>query len=101
MSRPVSDFILELKKFQDRVYYQKPDGSQLIFPCFVVERNYVDVESADNHAYRRNKSYIVNYFTRSDTDGAEDFMFDTFPYTRLTGYNMTDGLYQETYRVYF
>lgn len=101
MTRTHTEFIEELKTICQRVYYQKPDGSQLKFPCIVVEKNYLDVESANNRAYRSNRSYIVNFFTRVDDDSIEDAMLDKFDYVRLNNYDVDNGLYQETYRVYY
>ena len=101
MTRTHTELIKELKTICPRVYYQKPDGSQLKFPCIVVEKNYLDVESANNRAYRSNRSYIVNFFTRVDDDSIEDAMLDKLDYVRLNNYDVDNGLYQETYRVYY
>lgn len=101
MTRTHTELIEELKTICQRVYYQKPDGSQLKFPCIVVEKNYLDVESANNRAYRSNRSYIVNFFTRVDDDSIEDAMLEKFDYVRLNNYDVDNGLYQETYRVYY
>lgn len=101
MTRTHTELIEELKTICPRVYYQKPDGSQLKFPCIVVEKNYLDVEQANNRAYRTDRSYIVNFFTRVDDDSIEDAMLDKFDYVRLNNYDVDNGLYQETYRVYY
>ena len=101
MTRTHTELIEELETICPRVYYQEPDGSQLKFPCIVVEKNYLDVESANNGAYRTNRSYIVNFFTRMDNASIEEAMLAKFPYVRLNNYDVDDGLYQETYRVYY
>lgn len=101
MSRSYTQLIEELKELCPRVYYQKPDGAQLTFPCIVVERNYLDVEPANNMAYRTNRSYIVNFFTRMHDSSIEEGMLAKFPYVRVTGYDVDNGLYQETYRLYY
>lgn len=101
MTRSHTELIEELKTICPRVYYQKPDGSQLKFPCIVVEKNYLNVEQANNKAYRTNRLYIVNFFTRMDDDSIEEPMLDKFPYVRLNNYDVDDGLYQETYRLYY
>ena len=36
-----------------------------------------------------------------DDASIEDAMLDKFPYVRLNNYDVDDGLYQETYRVYY
>lgn len=49
----------------DRVYFQPPEDVKLVYPCIVYQREFVQLDHADDRTYNQRKRYQV---TVIDTD---------------------------------
>lgn len=90
----------KLKSITPNVYFVEKDRIQLTYPCIVYSRTRPNVVKANNKAYTRHRGYNVTYIdTRPNT--VDDKMDDIFDYCSLSTQYVSDGLYHETYLLYY
>lgn len=90
----------KLKAIVPNVYYQKPDGVDIEYPCIIYDRWAGDVKRANNKKYALHDRYILNFFTRRE-DSIELTMDALFDYCSLDTIHNQKGMYQETYTLYY
>lgn len=91
-----------LKSLTQNVYYEPADGQQLVYPCIVYNRQSLDNKRANNaNLYVGNINYNVTYMSRNGGVTMMKNLLKALPSASLTSIMTTQGIYHETYSVYF
>lgn len=57
-----------------KVYIQPPNGTMMLYPCVVIERNTGDTAFADNNSYRHQKRYLLTGIADDPDSGLYDLL---------------------------
>jgi hypothetical protein len=82
------------------VYFQPPENVSMTYPAIVYNRDFQQVEFADNSPYSRTTRYQVTVIDR-DPDSAIPDLVGGLPLTRMVRHFTTAGLNHDIYDVYF
>lgn len=82
------------------VYFQPPANVQMIYPCIVYQRDYVDNKFAGNKSYHRTKRYMVTVIDRDPDSGLADLVA-VLPLCQFDRFFVVDNLNHDVFRLYF
>ncbi len=82
------------------VYFQPPPDIEISYPAIVYNRDYQQVDFADNAPYSRTIRYQVTVIDR-DPDSAIPDLVASLPLTRYVRHYTTAKLNHDIYDVYF
>lgn len=96
------EFQTVLSSLQDGafVYYQPPENVKMQFPAIVYNRDYQQVEFADNSPYFRKTRYQVMVID-SDPDSLIPDLVSNLPLSKAVRHFTTAGLNHDIFNVYF
>lgn len=82
------------------VYFQPPNGKDMVYPCIVYELDEVDIRHADNAPYRNQKRYAITVIARDPDNTIHDrvALLSTSSFNRFF---TADNLNHYVYNVYF
>lgn len=92
--------LLESVSGVSEVYFQPPAGMQMVYPCFVYERDDVRTIYADNNPYRRKKRYQVTVIDRNPDSAIPDKIAG-LPYCEFSTHFKKDNLNHDVYSLFF
>ena len=94
MSRPRAELQTKLEEIlgSRNVYYQPPDGKQIMYPCIIYSLSRVDIMRADDQAYQKYVCYYVTVMDKKPTSDIYDQILDEFPMSRLERTAVTDKI---------
>lgn len=82
------------------VYFQPPEDLQLIYPCIVYNRDFVDEKSADNIKYIHKRRYQVTVIGRNpDSDILEKM--EALPLCTYQRFFAVEHLNHDVYNLFF
>ena len=91
-----------LKSLTTNVYYEPADGQQLTYPCIVYNRQNLDNKRANNaNLYVGNINYNVTYMSRNGGVTMMKNLLKALPSASLINIMTIQGIYHETYSIYF
>lgn len=82
------------------VYFQPPHGKNMSYPCIAYERDYEDVQHADNNRYTHYKRYAVTVIDRNPDSDIPDKV-GALPMCEFNRFYTADNLNHDVYRLYF
>jgi hypothetical protein len=96
------EFQTVLAGLQDglHVYYQPPENVSVQYPCIVYNRDYQQVDFADNSPYFRKTRYQVTVID-SNPDSLIPDLVSSLPLSRAVRHFTTAGLNHDIFNVYF
>lgn len=100
---PRSDFHALLKQIVGpgvKVYFQPPNGSQMVYPAVVYAKDDINNIRADNGLYLATWAYSVTIIDK-DPDSEIPDKINELPMTSMTRAFVTEDLYHTSFRVYF
>lgn len=59
-----SDLHAILKSMVSNVYFQPPASITMIYPCIVYQRDYINIDHANNDPYKRNNRWMITTIDR-------------------------------------
>lgn len=83
-----------------KAYFQPPNNLQMVYPCIVYERDYVDTKFANNSPYRHAKRYTVTVIDRNPDSEIPDKVAAQ-PTSRFNRRFTADNLHHDVYNLYF
>lgn len=91
-----------LEALQDgvAVYFQPPENVTMNYPAIVYNRDYQQVDFADNSPYSRTVRYQVTVIDQ-DPDSLIPNKVASLPLTRMVRHFTTAGLNHDIYQTYF
>lgn len=106
MAQPLSSPRLRLsEKLREilgstQVFFQGPGDQSMDYPAIVYERNYAEVQHANNSPYRHTKRYQVTLISRKADDPALAKL-DYLPMCTFVRHFNEDGLHHDVYDLYY
>lgn len=85
----------------NNVYFQPPPSLQLNYPCIVYSLDRMQTRNADNLVYSINDGYQVTYITKSPVDVTPKNIIKHFPMVNFNRQYINDGLYHNTFIIYY
>lgn len=82
------------------VYFQPPPNIQIVYPAIVYNRDFLDVDYADNAPYYRMFRWQVTVIDRDPDNPVLEKLAD-LPLTAFVRHFTTDNLNHDVYDVYF
>lgn len=89
-----------LKELTTNVYFQPPNGLQMVYPCIVYKRDQANTIFADNNPYRNTKRYQVTVIDR-DPDSVIPDKVAAFPLCTFNRFFTADNLNHDVFNLYF
>lgn len=84
----------------EKVYFQPPNGTQLVYPCIIYKRDAAETSFADNHPYRFTQRYEVTVLDR-DPDSAIPGFVAALPMCVFNRHFPADDLNHDVFNLYF
>ena len=101
MGRPRLDLHALLKTLgAQKVYFQPPNGLQMVYPCITYERDDVDTRYANNFPYTTDIRYMITVIDR-DPDSAIVKQVALLPMSSFNRSFQADDLNHDVYTLYF
>lgn len=93
-------YILEEILGSRQVYYQQPNGVEMIYPAIVYSRNNIQNDHADNRPYKQSTAYEV---TVIDENPDSDIVtrISKLPYCRFNRHFTSENLNHDVFTLYF
>lgn len=91
----------KLEECCPRVYFNPPEGTQLVFPCIVYNRRYGDHKYADNKVFLSHVAYQVTVMYKSSDTDITDKILDKFTMVRLENDFIEKGLNHTVFLLYY
>ena len=86
----------------NHVYFQPPEDCKIKYPCFIYERNNVNVKHADDVKYIKAMQYELMYISKDpDTNAFIEKVLDSFKYCSHTRHFVSDNLNHEVFDLYY
>lgn len=85
----------------NHVYFQPPESVKMSYPCIRYDISDVDVDRADDTAYKRKIRYTVTRIGNKSDEYIIDAFLNTFPYCRFDRRYITDNLYHDVFIIYY
>lgn len=92
--------VLESILGTNKVYFQPPPNTDMVYPCIVYERDNADEKRADNIMYRFQQRYQVTYIAREP----DSVLIETLASLPLSSFNRhfaTSGLNHDVFSIYY
>ena len=83
------------------VYYKPPETLKIDYPCIVYELRRKTSMKADNRKYLFNTAYIITYISKKSNDEIIEKLLNSFEYSSHDRRYITDGLYHNTFTIYY
>lgn len=83
-----------------KVWFQPPDGTQLVYPCILYSRDAQDVTYADNKPHLVNTRYMITVIDRNP-DSLIPSMVAALPLCSFNRFYTADDLNHDVYTLYF
>lgn len=99
MARKDIQIMLEEAICSKNVYYQPPESIRLVYPCIVYNLNSILKLTANDKAYKINKSYQVTRISKLADDPAVDRILE-LPYCSFDRYYVSDNLHHYVFTIY-
>lgn len=90
----------KLMELVPNVYFQPPPGRQMVYPCIVYNREYIDSAFAGNKPYRLTKRYMVTVIDR-DPDSELPVKIASLGRTQHVRFYTADGLNHDVFRLHY
>lgn len=100
MARPRLELQAILKGITPNVYFQPPNGLQMVYPCIVYTRDNAETSYADNSPYRQTKRYSVTVIDRNPDSLIPDKVAG-LPMCSYNRFFTSDDLNHDVYTLYF
>lgn len=84
----------------DNVYFQPPEGKEIVYPCIVYKWNKIQVDYANNNRYRKKKAYMVTIIDKDPNSPIAELVAEL----QLSSFDRTftaDQLNHFVYTVFF
>ena len=86
----------------NHVYFQPPEDCKIKYPCFIYERNNVNVKHADDVKYIKAMQYELMYISKDpDTNDLIAKVLDSFKYCSHIRHFVSDNLNHEVFDLYY
>lgn len=82
------------------VYFQPPPSVKMKYPCIVYEREYIQVNHADNFPYKRRKRYLITVIDRNPDSVIPD-KISQLPLCAFDRSFPADNLNHDVFRLFF
>ena len=93
---------LETLLGSDHVYFQPPESIRMKYPCFVYERDGMDINPANDKKYIKYIRYEVMYITKNpDVSDMIEKTLDSFQYITYVRHFVSDSLNHEIFDLYY
>ena len=92
--------VLEQLLGSSNVYFQPPSNIQLIYPCIIYERSYLNTTFADNKLYSLNKRYSLTVIDRDPDSTIVDKVIN-LPMCSFDRHYVSDNLNHDVFNLYF
>lgn len=86
---------------KNNVYFQPPENLKMQYPCIVYSIDRFQSINADNTKYKIDTGFTVTYITKNPIDYNYLSIFGTFPMSTYNRRFINDGLYHNTFVIYF
>lgn len=83
------------------VYYQPPESIRMTYPCLVYNDGGLNIDRADNLAYKIIKKYDVTIIDRHAENDYSLTMIRHFPNCTKTNHTRADGLHHDHLTLYY
>lgn len=90
-----------LHTIRDHVYYQPDENTKMIFPCIEYSFEGEHISPADNDDYIAHGRYSVIDIYKSPSNRKYKEIKAAFPFISFSNQYIADGLYHDTYTLYF
>lgn len=90
----------ELMGETNHVYFQPPSNIQMVYPCIVYKRDYINEKHAGNEIYSRVKRYQIQVISR-DPDSEIPEKVSKLPMCSFNRFYIADNLNHDVYTLYF
>lgn len=102
MGRPRSDLhsLLVSLNPTGKVYFQPPNGMQMVYPAIVYKRDYRVTQFANNKPYIGTKRYQVTIIDQNPDSGIPELVA-ALPKCAFSRFFATEGLNHDVYDLYF
>ncbi len=100
MARPRSQLHNILKSITPHVYFQPPNGLNMVYPCIVYQRYDEQVTRADNLPYLRTKRYQVTVIDANPDSDIPGKVAD-LPLCIFNRFFTSDNLNHDIFNLYF
>lgn len=84
----------------DNVYFQPTSNVQMNYPAIKYERDRLDVQHADNAAYRSTKHYSLTLISRNPDDAIFEALV-ALPMCAHERFYVADNLNHDVFSIYF
>jgi hypothetical protein len=100
MDRSLFQTLLEELLGSNQVYFQPPPNVAMKYPAIVYERNFANVQFADNSPYRRTKRYSVTVIDQ-DPDSVIPDKVAGLPMSQTVRHFTAGNLHHDVFDIYF
>ena len=76
-----------------KAWYQEPNITNMVYPCFVYKSIEPETANADNITYLMVPTYEILYISKTEDDGIWERMINTFGNVKIGRKYVSDGLY--------
>lgn len=83
-----------------KVYFQPPNGLQMVYPCIVFKRDSAETEFAGNNPYRYTKRYQVTVIDRDPNSDIPD-KIAALPLCSFDRFYTADNLNHDVFNLFF
>lgn len=103
MARSRIEFRNELQRVMgaNKLYFQPPDGTKLMYPCCIYKLQSIETRHADDTIYRRYKCYSVTIIDPHPDSEFPDKILDIFEYSKFDRMFVTDNLNHYVFTIYY
>lgn len=98
--RPELQVQLESITNTTHVYFQPPESFRLNYPCLVYRRSDVDLEYADNLAYRVHHKYELTWLHMDPDDDTVERLLTSLPLISYVRQFALNGVYHDVMYLY-
>lgn len=92
--------LLEAILGTDKVYFQPPESTTMVYPCIVYERDNTEVKRADNIGYNFHQRYQVTYIAR-EPDSELIETLSVLPMSSFNRHYATSGLNHDVFSIHY
>lgn len=84
----------------DKVYFQPPQNTKIVYPCIIYKRDDIETKYAGNKPYNNVQRYSVTYISR-DPDDPKAKKLAELPMCAFDRFYTADNLNHDVYNLFF
>ena len=83
------------------IYFDPPNGSQIVYPCIIYEKDTSDHKYADNYTYRFVQAYQVKFISKKPDNEVVAALQKKFQNCKYGRHYVADNLHHDVVLIYY